>query len=63
MAKAKKKAAPRKKPAAGTTKRSPAKAAKPVSDTADEPVPPVDADAPKKAPAKRRAAPKKGGEQ
>jgi NADH-quinone oxidoreductase subunit C len=52
------KAAPKKKPAAkaSAAKRATAKSAKPVSDTADEPAPPVDA---KKAPEKRKAAPKK----
>ena len=52
------KATPKKKPAAkaSAAKRATAKSAKPVSDTADEPAPPVDA---KKAPAKRKAAPKK----
>ena len=45
------------KPAADTSKAATAKAAKPVSDTADEPAPPVDAE---KAPAKRNTTPKKG---
>jgi len=52
------KTAPKKKPAAkaSAAKRATAKSAKPVSDTADEPAPPVDA---KKVPPKRKAAPKK----
>lgn len=45
-----------KKPAAKASKASTAKDAKPVSDTTDEPAPPVDAN---KVPAKRKAAPKK----